>query len=79
MIKINDYWFKPKKYGYGAYPYTWEGWLVMLGYILLLILIIKNITFDRYLFYISILMWTISLVFLSKEKTDGEWKLRWGK
>ncbi len=23
------YWFKAKKYGYGWYPATWEGWAVM--------------------------------------------------
>ena len=78
MIKLNEYWFKPKKYGYGAYPYTWEGWLLMIAYIILLVLIIKNITFNNYLFYISILMWTISIVFLSKEKTKEKWKWRWG-
>lgn len=79
MIKFNEFWFKPKKYGYGSYPYTWEGWLLILFYIILLVLVIKNITFDRYLFYISILMWTISIVFLSKEKTEGKWKWRWGE
>ena len=23
------YWFRPKRYGYGATPVTWEGWLVV--------------------------------------------------
>ena len=22
------YWFKPKRYGYGATPVTWQGWMV---------------------------------------------------
>ncbi len=43
MIKINPFWFRPKKYGYGAYPNTWEGWLLTFVYVILLILIIKNI------------------------------------
>jgi hypothetical protein len=23
---MTRYWFKPKRYGYGATPATWEGW-----------------------------------------------------
>ena len=23
---MTRYWFKPKRYGYGATPVTWEGW-----------------------------------------------------
>jgi hypothetical protein len=23
-----EYWFKPKRYGYGATPVTWQGWAV---------------------------------------------------
>ncbi|MEI9964284.1 MAG: hypothetical protein WDM92_05875 [Caulobacteraceae bacterium] len=29
---MNRYWFKPKTYGYGATPSTWEGWLVTIGF-----------------------------------------------
>ena len=25
------YWFRPKSFGYGATPVTWEGWLLTLG------------------------------------------------
>jgi len=25
-----QYWFKPKQYGYGAVPVTWEGWALTL-------------------------------------------------
>lgn len=28
-------WFKAKTYGYGWYPATWEGWSVLLGYVVL--------------------------------------------
>jgi hypothetical protein len=27
-------WFKAKRYGYGWYPGSWEGWLVLLVYII---------------------------------------------
>ena len=25
---MNAYWFKPRQYGYGVTPTTWEGWAV---------------------------------------------------
>ncbi len=31
-------WFRAKRYGFGWTPSTWEGWLVMLFYILLAVL-----------------------------------------
>ena len=27
----NRYWFRPKTYGYGATPMTWEGWALSLA------------------------------------------------
>lgn len=33
----NHYWFKARLYGWGWVPVTWQGWVVMLVFILLLI------------------------------------------
>jgi hypothetical protein len=30
---MNHYWFRAKKYGYGWEPCTWQGWLVLAGYV----------------------------------------------
>ena len=37
--KSKRYWFKRKKYGYGWYPYTWEGWVTVLGAMVVIILL----------------------------------------
>jgi uncharacterized membrane protein YhaH (DUF805 family) len=29
-------WFKAKRYGYGWYPATWQGWLIMLVWVVLI-------------------------------------------
>jgi hypothetical protein len=71
-MELNEYWFKPKKYGYGAYPITFEGWL------LLLLFIICFIFFIQLHFYFSAFGCVLFLVFFSKLKTKGEWKWRWG-
>ena len=31
-------WFKAKRYGYGWYPATWEGWAVTIGFVALALL-----------------------------------------
>jgi hypothetical protein len=32
-----NYWFKNKSYGWGWYPATWEGWLVLFVYVVILV------------------------------------------
>jgi len=31
------YWFKAKKYGWGWYPSSWQGWLIILAYCIAII------------------------------------------
>ncbi len=35
-------WFKNKSYGYGWYPASWEGWLVVVVYFVILTVVIKD-------------------------------------
>jgi len=39
-------WFAPKDIGYGATPITWEGWLVTLLFVLLVVLTVGYLTPD---------------------------------
>lgn len=32
---MKTYWFKAKTYGWGWYPVTWQGWLVIVGFLIL--------------------------------------------
>ena len=36
---MTAYWFKPKRYGYGATPITWEGWVVTLGTVVAMVVV----------------------------------------
>lgn len=33
-MKKKDLWFKGKKYGWGWYPVTWQGWVVTVGFVI---------------------------------------------
>lgn len=71
-----EIWFKRKKYGWGWYPSTWQGWMVILGFVIYLLLAInyflpKNQMWS-YLF--KILIGVAILIYISYKK--GE-KPRW--
>jgi hypothetical protein len=79
-----EYWFKPKRYGYGATPVTWQGWAVTLGTVLAIV------AASLYLRLTAKSLWTLAallmfdaavvsaLVIVSYRKTEGEWRWRWG-
>ncbi len=79
-----EYWFKPKRYGYGATPVTWQGWvftvataLAMVAVSLGLRLTAKSLwTLAALLIFDALAI--VVLVIVSRRKTDGEWHWRWG-
>ncbi len=40
---MKKYWFKAKNYGWGWYPATWQGWLMLGIYLILFVKLITNI------------------------------------
>ena len=80
------YWFRPRSYGYGATPATWEGWALTGGMALLIAVSIfaMNALLDRSNFaaWIAWAVFVAGLTFvfvrISRQRTDGEWRWRWG-
>jgi len=83
---MTRYWFRPKRYGYGATPTTWEGWVVTIAVAVVLAgsVVAMNMLVDRS----NLVAWmtwaaivaamTFCFVQLSRRRTDGEWRWRWG-
>jgi hypothetical protein len=81
---MSKLWFKAKDYGWGWYPSAWQGWLVVLGYIVILAVIFiltKNYIVndsDVFIFLIPVAIATALLLFICYKKGERpEW--RWGK
>ena len=81
---MTTYWFKPKRYGYGATPTSWQGWCVTIGTVLAMVAVslLLRLT-ERYYWALALLLAfdaaAIALLFIvSRHKTDGEWRWRWG-
>jgi hypothetical protein len=83
---MTRYWFRPKRYGYGATPVTWEGWVVTLGVAVVVAgsIVAMNVLVDRsnavawLLWAVIVAAVTYWFVALSRRRTEGEWRWRWG-
>jgi hypothetical protein len=81
---MTRYWFKPKRYGYGATPATWEGW-AFTGLIAAIVavgasLLLGNGHAPSGTMWWAFLAIVIALtVVVAKFKTDGAWRWRWGR
>jgi len=85
-IKDNPqgYWFKAKLYGWGWTPVTWQGWLIVIAYIVLILLF--ALTIDKnsstrevvFTFVLPITLLTITLIcicYKKGEKPHWQWGL----
>jgi len=76
-----DIWFPSKKYGYGwGLPVTWQGWVVLLSYLLLIVggsFTLTDSPQKTILFIILALTLTIIFVCICYKKGEKP-KWRWG-
>jgi hypothetical protein len=84
---MEKFWFKAKRYGYGWYPASPEGWTVMLCYITLMFMPLSLALWAKqdvddesfapiFVVYAAILTATLLLICVKKGET-ARW--RWGK
>lgn len=76
-------WFKAKQYGWGWYPATWQGWLVIAAYIILVLAF--SLTIDKnsppreivFTLVLPVVLLTIALIRICYKKGERPgW--RWG-
>lgn len=76
-VRIGEPWFEPKRFGYGASPANWKGWLATACFIAIFVF---EITCFR-----GALRWGFAVVLnaafitLAYVKSSAEWRWRWGK
>jgi len=81
---MTNYWFRPKRYGYGATPVTWQGWTVTIGFALAIaaVSLVLRLTDKNRWAVAALLAFDAvvlgALVIICRRKTDGEWRWRWG-
>ena len=87
---MSDYWFKVKTHGYGAVPTDWRGWALIAAFgivdiIATVWLIVIPATQSTGPSVAQIAIWLaiiaaaiLALLAVTKAKTDGQWRWRWG-
>ena len=82
---MNRYWFRPKRYGYGATPSTWEGWAAAAGVVVLTILatlwipaLFPTPGAGYAATLVAVLAIIAAFLWLVWKKTDAPWRWRWG-
>ncbi len=81
---MNKFWFKPKTYGYGVTPSTWEGWATVAAYILAVaasmsLLLSPERNVGTWILWVAVVAaLTTAMVWVSANKTEGSWRWRWG-
>jgi hypothetical protein len=75
----HEFWFKPKTFGYGATPTTWEGWAVVAVYGVVILacvvaMLVRKESFSTFASSMAVIaVATIALIAVSLQKTDGAW------
>ncbi len=87
---MSEYWFRAKTHGYGATPANWKGWAAVLVTVAVtsvataVLIVSPQISGTppapaQVAVWAAIVAVTVAgLVVLSRAKTEGEWKWRWG-
>jgi hypothetical protein len=78
-----SYWFRPKRYGYGATPANWKGWLAVFAFVAVIAAIASlNETLYgpgvRSFVLAATVVATLLFLWVTWKKTDGAWRWRWG-
>ncbi len=72
-------WFAPKRYGYGSgLPISWQGWLVMIAYLILVIGAAIFVSEKPIIFFGILVPATLGLIIVTARTTRGGWRWRWG-
>lgn len=71
------YWFAQKRYGFGAVPVTWQGWLATLIYVALVALLAWRMPTGELKFAVIVPL-SVAYLYFIWTKTDGGFRWRWG-
>jgi len=72
-------WFRPKRYGWGASPANWRGWLATGVFVVVIVAADLALTGGPLLFRLGAFVLLLALfAWIAVNKTEGDLRWRWG-
>ena len=72
-------WFRPKRYGWGASPVNWKGWLATAVFVVLTVAVALALAGEPLLIRLGALVAVLALfIWIAVKKTEGDLRWRWG-
>ena len=71
-------WFRNKLYGWGWTPCTWQGWLVLLVWVIIFYFLVVRMEYD-WLKYYSLILFSVGVLIWICYKKGEKPKWQWGK
>ncbi len=71
-------WFRRKLYGFGWYPVSWEGWVVILVWVGILVFSVAKFDHELQKNLIVVFVMTVILIYICYKKGEKP-KWQWGK
>jgi hypothetical protein len=81
---MTEHWFRPKRYGYGAVPITWQGWALTLCSVAVMVAVsvyLRHTARHELGLAAMFVFDALALAFLfivCRHKTEGGLHWRWG-
>ncbi len=87
MVEKQKYWFRPKRFGYGVYPISVEGWGMTLLFAGIIVgvgygfgMFSSNVSEKNVLiFVLNVFVLCLIFIRLVQQKTDGKIQWNWGR
>lgn len=73
----DGYWFRPKSYGLGAVPDSWQGWVATLLFCAALLAVVRFMPSPGKLIVAAPMV--LAFMLLCWRKTRGGWHWHWGR
>ena len=72
-------WFTTKKYGYGATPSSWQGWSLIIIYVVLMTYFSLTLIYDIIKYFFVTTLLTMLLIIIVIKTTNKPWSWRLGR
>ncbi|WP_082463778.1 hypothetical protein [Sphingomonas sp. Leaf17] len=73
----NNAWFRPKRFGWGMTPVTWQGWALTIGGVIAVIALMRS-SLPGWVRGGGAMLMLAAMIAIAAKRTEGRLRWRWG-